>query len=69
VEGVSRSIRASDFPHPEFAETDDATLDEMLDVNYRSAFFMARAVLPHMRLWAQPAQVTGAAVPIYGKQV
>jgi len=31
------------------AETDDATLDKMLDLNYRSAFFMARAVLPHMR--------------------
>ena len=31
------------------ADTDDATLDKMLDLNYRSAFFMARAVLPHMR--------------------
>ena len=31
------------------AETDDATLDQMLDLNYRSAFFIARAVLPHMR--------------------
>ena len=31
------------------ADTDDATLDTMLDLNYRSAFFMARAVLPHMR--------------------
>jgi NAD(P)-dependent dehydrogenase (short-subunit alcohol dehydrogenase family) len=31
------------------AETDDATLDKMLDLNYRSAFFIARAVLPHMR--------------------
>jgi NAD(P)-dependent dehydrogenase (short-subunit alcohol dehydrogenase family) len=30
------------------AETDDATLDEMLNLNYRSAFFVARAVLPHM---------------------
>ena len=92
VVGVSRSIQASDFPHPGFAalpaelsggeaarktagdimtrfgridvlvhvmggfaggtsvaETDDATLDKMLDLNYRSAFFMARAVLPHMR--------------------
>ena len=92
VVGVSRSIQASDFPHPEFvampaelsggeaarkvaddivaqlgridvlvhaaggfaggksvADTDDATLDKMLDLNYRSAFFMARAVLPHMR--------------------
>lgn len=92
VVGVSRSIQASDFPHPEFvampaelssgeaarkvaddvvaqlgridilvhavggvaggksvADTDDATLDKMLDLNYRSAFFMARAVLPQMR--------------------
>jgi NAD(P)-dependent dehydrogenase (short-subunit alcohol dehydrogenase family) len=30
-------------------ETDDATLDRMLDLNYRSAFFLARAVLPQMR--------------------
>src|ERR1017187_3796206 len=30
-------------------ETDDATLDRMLDMNYRSAFFLARAVLPPMR--------------------
>ena len=92
VVGVSRSIQASDFPHPGFtalpaelssgeaarkvaddivaqlgridalvhvvggfaggksvADTDDATLDKMLDLNYRSAFFIARAVLPHMR--------------------
>src|ERR1019366_6299339 len=25
------------------------TVDQMLDLNYRSAFFIARAVLPHMR--------------------
>jgi len=31
------------------AETDDATIDKMLDLNYRSAFFIARAVLPDMR--------------------
>ena len=31
------------------AETDDATLDRMLDVNFRSAFYMIRAVLPRMR--------------------
>jgi NAD(P)-dependent dehydrogenase (short-subunit alcohol dehydrogenase family) len=92
VVGVSRSIRAGDFPHPGFAampaelsggeaartvagdvvsrfgrvdflvhsmggfaggksvaETDDATLNQMLDLNFRSAFFIARAVLPHMR--------------------
>jgi len=92
VVGVSRSIQASDFPHPAFValpaelsngeaarrivgdvlarfpridvlvhaiggfaggtsviETDDAAVDQMLDLNYRSAFFVARAVLPHMR--------------------
>jgi len=31
------------------AETDDATLETMLDLNYRAAFFLARAVVPHMR--------------------
>jgi NAD(P)-dependent dehydrogenase (short-subunit alcohol dehydrogenase family) len=31
------------------AETDDATLDRMLDLNLRSAFHMIRAVLPFMR--------------------
>jgi NAD(P)-dependent dehydrogenase (short-subunit alcohol dehydrogenase family) len=30
-------------------ETDDATLDRMLDMNYRAAFFVVRAVLPRMR--------------------
>ncbi len=30
-------------------ETDDATLEKMLDLNYRSAFFISRAVLPQMR--------------------
>ena len=92
VVGVSRSIAASDFPHPGFvampaelssgeaaqrladgvvarlqridvlvhlvggfaggksvAETDDATLDRMLDLNVRSAFLIARAVVPQMR--------------------
>jgi NAD(P)-dependent dehydrogenase (short-subunit alcohol dehydrogenase family) len=92
VVGVSRSIRADDFSHPQFtampaelssgeaarklaadvvarfgridalvhvmggfaggksvAETDDATLEKMLDLNYRAAFFIARAVLPQMR--------------------
>ena len=92
VVGVSRSIQASDFEHPEFtamaaelssgeaarkltvelvarfgridalvhvmggfaggksvAETDDATFEKMLDLNYRAAFFIARAVLPYMR--------------------
>ena len=31
------------------ADTDDATLDKMLDMNFRSAFLMIRAVLPQMR--------------------
>ncbi len=30
-------------------DTDDATMERMLDVNFRSAFYMVRAVLPHMR--------------------
>jgi NAD(P)-dependent dehydrogenase (short-subunit alcohol dehydrogenase family) len=31
------------------ADTDDATLEKMLDLNYRAAFYLARAVLPQMR--------------------
>lgn len=31
------------------ADTDDATLDHMLDLNLRSAFHITRAVIPHMR--------------------
>lgn len=31
------------------AETDDATLESMLDVNFRAAFYMMRAVIPQMR--------------------
>jgi len=92
VIGVSRSIQAADFSHPEFfafpaelssgeaarkltedivtrfgridvlvhvmggfaggsrvEETDDSTFEKMLDLNYRAAFFIAKAVLPHMR--------------------
>ena len=92
VIGVSRSIQAGDFSHPEFSampaelssgdaarklienavarfgridalvhvmggfaggtrvdETDDAAFEKMLDLNYRAAFFIARAVLPQMR--------------------
>jgi NAD(P)-dependent dehydrogenase (short-subunit alcohol dehydrogenase family) len=30
-------------------DTDDATMEQMLDVNFRAAFYMMRAVLPHMR--------------------
>lgn len=93
VIGVSRSIAATDFPHPNFAampaelasseaaqhlvdaavarfqrmdalvhlvggfaggksvaETDDATLERMIELNLRSAFFLARAIVPQMRL-------------------
>ncbi|HXB70777.1 MAG TPA: SDR family NAD(P)-dependent oxidoreductase [Candidatus Acidoferrales bacterium] len=92
VIGVSRSIQATDFSHPEFTampaglstgeaarkvaadvaarfgridalvhvmggfaggtrvdETDDATFEQMLDVNYRAGFFIVRALLPQMR--------------------
>jgi NAD(P)-dependent dehydrogenase (short-subunit alcohol dehydrogenase family) len=92
VIGVSRSIQAADFDHPEFvampaelssgegarklaaevvarfgridalvhvmggfaggqpvAQTDDATFEKMLDLNYRAAFYIARAVIPQMR--------------------
>jgi NAD(P)-dependent dehydrogenase (short-subunit alcohol dehydrogenase family) len=31
------------------AETDDAAFEKMLDLNYRAAFYIARAVLPRMR--------------------
>ena len=31
------------------AETEDATFDQMIDLNLRSAFLITRAVLPHMR--------------------
>src|SRR6185312_12267286 len=31
------------------AETDDATFEKMLDLNYRAAFYIARAVIPQMR--------------------
>ena len=92
VIGVSRSIQAADFDHPEFvampaelssgdrarklaaeviarfgridalvhvmggfaggksvAATDDAMFEKMLDLNYRAAFYITRAVLPQMR--------------------
>ncbi len=92
VAGVSRSIKQTDFPAPNFAafaaeltngasavqlaeqikkrfgkidvlvhvmggfaggksllETDDATFEQMFDINLRSAFHTFRAVLPHMR--------------------
>ncbi len=31
------------------AETDDATLEQMLDLNLRSAFYLTRAIVPHLR--------------------
>jgi NAD(P)-dependent dehydrogenase (short-subunit alcohol dehydrogenase family) len=31
------------------ADTDDATFERMLDLNYRAAFYISRAVLPQMR--------------------
>lgn len=92
IAGLSRGIKQSDFPHPNFAafpgelnngqsavaivnqvlkrfgrvdalvhlvggfaggkpvaETDDDTLEKMFDMNLRSGFYMAKAVLPHMR--------------------
>src|SRR3954453_5213969 len=104
--GGSRSIKDSDFSHPEFtalpaelssgdaarmvgddvverfgrvdilahvmggftggqsvAETDDATFERMLDLNYRSAFYIARAVLAPMR-----AQGGGRIVAVASRQ-
>lgn len=88
VAGVSRSISAADFPHPNFTaiaadltqpnagaelvarlphidilvhvmggfaggqpveETSDDTLEQMLTMNFRAAFCVARAVIPLMR--------------------
>src|SRR3954465_2026241 len=44
------------------AETDDVTLDKMLDLNLRSAFHVIRAILPIMR-----AQGSGRVVAIGSK--
>lgn len=106
VIGVSRSIQAKDFAHPNFtalpaelstgdaarnvvadalaqagridalvhvlggfaggqsvADTDDATLDQMLDLNFRSAFYLLRAILPHMR-----AQKAGRILVVASRQ-
>ena len=54
-------------------DTDDGTMERMLDLNFRSAFHMMRAVLPHMRrlgkgsIWvvasrqgAEPGAMVGA---------
>ena len=48
------------------ADTDDATLEQMLEVNLRAAFHMFRAVLPDMRArgaWA--ASWRSAAAPLW----
>jgi NAD(P)-dependent dehydrogenase (short-subunit alcohol dehydrogenase family) len=106
VVGVSRSIKDSDFPHPDFsaipaelssgdaadkvvervverfgrvdilahvmggfaggqsvAETDDATFEKMLDLHYRAAFYIARAVLAPMR-----AQGSGRILAVASRQ-
>lgn len=34
-------------------DTDDATMNSMFDLNFRSAFFLLRAILPHMRQQAK----------------
>jgi NAD(P)-dependent dehydrogenase (short-subunit alcohol dehydrogenase family) len=43
-------------------DTDDATFDRMLDMNFRSAFLMMRAALPHMQ-----AQKSGRILAIGSK--
>jgi NAD(P)-dependent dehydrogenase (short-subunit alcohol dehydrogenase family) len=106
VVGVSRSIQASDFKHPDFTampaelssgeaarslvggvverfgridalihvmggfaggsrveDTDDAVFERMLDLNYRSAFYLARAVVPQLR-----AQGSGRIVAVASRQ-
>lgn len=45
------------------AETDDATFEKMLDLNYRAAFYIARAVLAPMR-----AQGSGQIVAVASRQ-
>jgi len=44
-------------------ETDDATFEKMLDLNYRSAFYLLRAVVPQMR-----AQGGGRIVAVASRQ-
>lgn len=45
------------------ADTDDATMDEMLDVNFRSGFYLARAVIPQMR-----ARLSGRILVVASRQ-
>src|SRR5438067_3216340 len=61
IDGLVHLIGAFAGGQP-VAGTDDATLDRMLDVNFRSAFYLIRAVLPHMR-----AQGSGRIIAIGSK--
>jgi NAD(P)-dependent dehydrogenase (short-subunit alcohol dehydrogenase family) len=45
------------------ADTGDDTMEQMLDLNFRSGFFMARAVLPHMK-----AQSSGRILVVASRQ-
>jgi NAD(P)-dependent dehydrogenase (short-subunit alcohol dehydrogenase family) len=45
------------------ADTTDATLEQMLDLNFRAAFFMMRAVIPQMR-----AQKAGRILVVASRQ-
>ena len=45
------------------AETDDETFEKMLDLNYRAAFYISRAVLPQMR-----AQGSGRILAVASRQ-
>jgi len=61
IDGLVHLIGAFAGGQP-VAATDDATLDRMLDVNFRCAFYVIRAVLPHMQ-----AQGSGRIVAIGSK--
>ena len=59
---------------PTIAESDDATLERMIDMNFRSAYHMIRAVLPGMRsqgsgrilaIGARPASEPVATLGLY----
>jgi NAD(P)-dependent dehydrogenase (short-subunit alcohol dehydrogenase family) len=45
------------------ADTDDATMEQMLDVNFLSGFYMARAVIPQMR-----ARLSGRILVVASRQ-
>lgn len=65
---VAKTCRIDGLIHPvggfaggqTIAETDDATLDRMLDLNLRSAFHMIRAVLPLTRTQGAGCIVAGS---------